>query len=93
MCAILGLLPSLLYDGSFRMPVFLEEVLGYPAVWNGVVLNLEYTIWRAYPALGDKRLSFLPPESSSLCVWRTTDCKHCLATKELESTGEMDGCY
>lgn len=42
----------------------------------------------AYPSLGVKRLSFLP-----LCVWRTTDCKHCPATKELESAGEMDGCY
>lgn len=65
----------------------LEKVLGYPAVWNGVVRDLEYAIlvWTAYLALGVKRLSFLPPESSPLSVWRTTDCQHRLATKELES--------
>lgn len=36
-------------------------------VWNGVVLDLEYTVlvWRVYQALGVKRLFFLPPEGLS----------------------------
>lgn len=62
----------------------LEKVLGYPEVWNGVVPELDYVTLVCgglYLALSVKKLSFLPPESSPLCVWRTADCKHYLATK------------
>lgn len=34
---------SLSYEWSFRRSLLLEKVLGYPEVWNGVVLDLEYT--------------------------------------------------
>lgn len=72
---------SLSYEWSFRRSLLLEKVLGYPEVWNGVVLDLEYTTlgMEGHQALGVKRLFFLPPEG--LSPWRTTDSKHYLATK------------
>lgn len=80
---------SLSYEWSFRRSLLLEKVLGYLEVWNAVVLDLEYTTlgMEGLSSIGCQEAVFPATRGLVSCVWRTTDSKHYLATKDLESVG------